>query len=300
MLMRCFTFYLLLTLLSSCRLYDDTSITTDRVLVNIIGVVEDELLQSQIKDKTAYCTLSILQNDDKNNSEKERLSFYLPSGLNNQEKISLANISLPIGNYAILIWIDYRDQEELSYYDLSSLRAVTMHKSLDAEDKECYAGCVEVKINGCREEVDVYADLYNPLANYVVLINEFKNTDSQTVFMTCTGFYPTSYDVMTAQCVSAQRNYQSQHVINKRNNENIVLAEDCMFSDKKEISFIPFNILIGNKTGNIAYQQRAVPIKVQQGHKLETLLNIQEFLDSEKENIIDNTHAGEIDVKVDI
>ncbi|EKU92775.1 DUF6562 domain-containing protein [Bacteroides oleiciplenus] len=293
--------YILILFLISCYQKDEEVCLHQSFEVSIYGNFDKVSLKTIFSEAHPYCIISVIQND----LEIGRHSFYLEFpdettavGFMQGTKLPLYELTLPIGDYHLLAWIDYRITEDTSYYMTENLRAIRMKDGVADVRKEAYAACLPLTLSSDNLVTQAFSLVfYSPLSSYTLTtdLGEINTDESMNSILTYKGYVPVTYDILTECCVASLLNPSVRYSDIQKKGENFVVASDYIFTDKNKVTPIDMEVTIGDSSGGIIYHVSSVSLSLKSaGH----VAKYVEMKDLGEGNIIDGEISGEIDIVI--
>lgn len=207
-------------------------------------------------------------------------------------------VQLPAGEYAFLVWVDYRTAPHLSYYDTADLEQVTPAQPQGEGIKEAYAACacLEVK-EGQLQEVNL--PLYTPVAHYRFVLDESpEDYVGNTVLVQQVGYYPIVYNVRTGECTSSVIHPKWMNKARVQADGKVCLFEGMQFVHAARSATSIFNLFLGNEQGHLLYERNGVVLHLSAGERTNEVMGLEDFWQYTEGSIIDGDFSGDIDIEI--
>lgn len=246
----------------------------------------------EIAGSRAYGIISVM--DRHTSKEVVRIPFY-PHNLVRNGDLAL---QLPSGEYAFLVWVDYRTNPDKSFYNTDDLQQVTVRHLQGDGVKEAYAACACLKVDENQSQ-HVYLPLTMPVARYNFLLEEIPETYvGKTVLVQQMGYYPIVYNVLEGKCTSAVLNPKWLGKARTQSDGKICLLDGVQFVHADTPSQSTFNLFMGNEQGNLQYECDGVILHLERGKRVQKVMHQEDFWQYTEGNIIDGDFSGDIDIEI--
>lgn len=296
--------------LASCdREKDTVGFLFSQIPVRVNGFFGDQFVRSEIDGEKAYVSLSVI--DNRTGKEYIRSCFYLSveiigkASILKPEKIvdrhfdAWTELNLQPGEYTVLAWIDYRSNENASFYDTTDLRAVTMKEVSAKGVKVAYAACSELSIEGNRRTDRISLFFYNPLAEYrIVTVQKNKMLCGHNVLLSYRGYCPTVYDILEGCCTAAVKNPAFRYTAFADGPDVCCLFKGALFADRYKRPAVELCLFVGNALGHLLYQTDYIRFDLTPGEEKTVDIHPDDFFDYADNGIIDDAVAGNIDIEI--